>query len=117
LCTKLQSFRASERPVGATSVIVGHSPSAFPPAAISACRNRGNFKRFESFRSDVRSRDAFTLVEPSESKKLAMLVKSPRQAGAIEAAFMLFYTSNNETRRKELCIRGNAVEPEPTAGL
>ena len=49
-------------------------------------------------------------LEPGETKKLSMLVKSPRQPGPIEAAFTLFYTSNNGTRRKELCVRGNAVE-------
>ena len=51
-------------------------------------------------------------LEPGESKKLTVQFRSPKQPGPIEAAFSLFYTSNNRTRCKELWVRGNAVENE-----
>ena len=51
-------------------------------------------------------------LEPGESKRLTVQFKSPRTPGPIEVDFSLYYTSNNRTRRKELCVRGNAVENE-----
>jgi len=51
-------------------------------------------------------------LKAGETKRMTVLFKSPRQPGRIEAAFSLFHTSNNGTRCKELCVRGNAVESE-----
>ena len=51
-------------------------------------------------------------LKPGETKRLTVQFKSPREPGPIEAAFSLYYTSNNRTRCKELCVRGNAVENE-----
>ena len=51
-------------------------------------------------------------LEPGESKRLTVQFKSPRTPGPIEVAFSLYYTSNNRTRRQELCVRGNAIENE-----
>lgn len=51
-------------------------------------------------------------LKPGETKRLTVKFKSPREPGQIEAAFSLYYTSNNRTRCKELCVRGNAVENE-----
>ncbi len=83
-----------------------HNPSFFGAAQIVGIRGscgRGCVEEiaFQSFK-----------LEPGESKRLTVQFKSPRTPGPIEVDFSLYFTSNNRTRGKKLCVRGNAVENE-----
>ncbi len=83
-----------------------HNPSYFGAAQIVGIRGGCSLGcveavAFQSFQ-----------LEPGESKRLIVQFKSPKTPGPIEVDFSLYYTSNNRTRRQELCIRGNAVENE-----
>ena len=83
-----------------------HNPSFFGAAQIIGIRGACGLGCIEEVEFQP-----FKL-EPGETKRMTVLFKSPRQPGPIEAAFTLYYTSNNRTRRQELCVRGNAIENE-----